>query len=314
MQSPNLQVLVLDECVCSQQGLAELPATLTSLVLSACSGDWHMPYFNRAPPVLHLDPDSTPGLARMAALKCLSVARVASVDAAICAGLTGLAKLVVGTGTLMTAANELGLAVLTRLTKLQHLQLDCGRGDEPAVLIPADAAGLTASSQLTALHLSKGLVPQELYVDMFPDGRKLPHLRELHATMGLLGDWDATVEMVQCCPNLEVLDVSVEGETAGALQFDDWDERRHSFSLLADLKYMTSLLVDLSPAADASSGALAWDGLAVLTGLKQLSIQRAAIEQFAGMLQLTTLQQLTELRCGGDQTTLLSWSWALSTW
>jgi hypothetical protein len=92
------------------------------------------------------------------------------------------------------------------LTKLQHLELPVYGAEQAAVGPAGYVADLTTSSQLTCLNI-EGLLAQQHYRRIFPDGRQLPRLRKLQATMGLLGTTVDVVAMVRCCPNLEQLDV-----------------------------------------------------------------------------------------------------------
>ncbi len=70
-------------------------------------------------------------------------------------------------------------------------------------------AALTASTQLTYLNVAghegvgRAFVLAHQYNDMFPEGREMPHLQGLRATMGLL-DNDSPYLVTKCCPRLQV--------------------------------------------------------------------------------------------------------------
>jgi hypothetical protein len=100
----------------------------------------------------------------------------------------------------------MGLGVLAGLPLL-HLELSQTRGQLAAIPTANEVAALTASSQLTCLVIDQGLVTQ--YPQLFPRGRRLPYLKELRATMGLLGvgHEECAYTVVRCCPSLERLDV-----------------------------------------------------------------------------------------------------------
>jgi hypothetical protein len=51
------------------------------------------------------------------------------------------------------------------------------------------------------------VVQQQHYCEIFRHGLQLPELKELRATMGLLGSGVDALAMVKCCPNLERLDL-----------------------------------------------------------------------------------------------------------
>jgi hypothetical protein len=105
------------------------------------------------------------------------------------------------------------LAPLRGLTQLQHLELPVGTTEYAAADAETDVAALTASSQLTYLNIV-GMVEQQHYSRKFPAGRQLPKLKELRATMGVLGSAEDAEGLVRCCPNLEHLDVGI-GECVG---------------------------------------------------------------------------------------------------
>jgi hypothetical protein len=102
----------------------------------------------------------------------------------------------------------LNLSVLSGLTQLQHLELPQTRKQLAAAPTAEDVAALTASSQLTCLIIDQGLVRQEQYCHMWPEGRRLPKLKEIRATMGLFGTKVDMIRLVDCCPGLNKVDAS----------------------------------------------------------------------------------------------------------
>jgi hypothetical protein len=110
-----------------------------------------------------------------------------------------------------------GLAVLRGMTQLQHLELPQTPAQLAAALTADEVAALTASSHLTSLIISQGLVQQWQYHRMFCTERRLasgrsktlylPHLKELRATMGLLSTAEVASTLVRRCPNLEQLNL-----------------------------------------------------------------------------------------------------------
>lgn len=204
----SLQELRVQGDLDSAEGLATLPVSLTKLILS---GDG-MP---QARPI-QLSIDSTPAIASLTALQWLEVDCAAGFGAALLRDMSSLQHLAVRRTPLLAAAPAAGgggdaagagLAALAELTQLQHLELPQKPDQLAAALTAGDVAALTASSQLTCLIIDQGLVDEDLYRHMFPNGRQLPALKELRATKGLLSTEWATQAMVRCCPNLERLDV-----------------------------------------------------------------------------------------------------------
>ena len=193
-----LQELHLGVGCYTDSGLAALPPCITKLVVG---GD------------VTLAPNSTPAVAQLTALQWLEVNCAAGFSTAVLRSMSSLRHLDVQHTPLLAAAGDgdngdIDLAVLNGLTQLQHLELPIEPlADEAAVGPEADVAALTASSQLTYLNIER-LVAHQHYRKMFAEGRQLPKLKELHATMGVLGTADNAQALVRCCPNLERLEVS----------------------------------------------------------------------------------------------------------
>ena len=203
-----LQELEVDGSTYTANGLAALPASLTKLCVSG---------------TITLAPGSTPAVAQLTALQWLEVTYAAGFSTAVLRSMSSLQHLAVRSASLLPAATgdddnqdseesdeeearEVDLSVLRGLTQLQHLELPVGGAEHAAADPEADVAALTASSQLTCLDIA-GLVEQQHYCSIFPEGRRLPELRELRATMGLLGSSGDAEALTQCCPNLERLEV-----------------------------------------------------------------------------------------------------------
>lgn len=160
---PSLQVLLLQYGECTSRGLAQLPPTLTLLNLN-------MRFCNPGAADVTLSHNSTPGLTKLTALQRLEVNRATAVHPALLGCLHSLQHLSVTGGLLDVAAGEPGLAALSTLTALRHLQLCCDDWGDIAAT-PADCAGLTASSQLTFLSICAdsaappgGLVADQQYI------------------------------------------------------------------------------------------------------------------------------------------------------
>jgi hypothetical protein len=145
---------------------------------------------------------------------------------------------------------------------------------------------------------------------MFPIGKVLSHLQQVHASMDILA-WLYQISM--CCPNVELLHMREAAAGHGALSdFQDYEFARY----LGDLtlfKKLTALELNLSvPGAGRGEDApVVWDALAELTRLRSLGLWGVAWDSVHGVLQLTALQSLTHLQVAardpahswGDRTT-----------
>jgi hypothetical protein len=200
---------------------AALPMSLTKLCmkLERCWSNW-------SAVSLTLAVETTPAIATLTALRWLAVDGVSGFSAALLRDMSSLQHLALGHDTALLAdapaegqAGGLSLSVLSGLTQLQHLELPQTCDELEADPTAADIEALTASSQLTCLIIDGGLVKQGQYRQLcsmtrqLPRGRRrtenrrLPHLKELQATMGLLARARDVSAFVQCCPNLERLDL-----------------------------------------------------------------------------------------------------------
>ena len=258
-------------------------------------------------PNITLSHSSTPGLTKLTALQRLEVEDLNAVHPAVLGGLPKLQHLVVGYSPLRKAAGEPGLVALSTLTALQHLELACDDLDESVAATPADWAALTASIQLTRLYMTPengGLVPGLKYDQVFPQGCRLPQLRQLYATMGLLGNAAAVRALVEGCPALEYLDLSmaVGGEPGDALMSLGPNQGfGHTVQALSGLSKLSALQLQLE---NESWSEDAWRGLAKLTALRSVDVGTVT-SNFVDLVALTSCQQLTYLSAfdavGGDQ-------------
>jgi hypothetical protein len=196
-------------------GLAALPLSLTKLCVSG---------------KVTLAPDSTPAVAQLTALRWLQVTEAAGFSTAVLCSMSSLQHLAVQYSPLLSSATAGGdddgeargvdLTVFSALTQLQHLELLVGDTEHAAADTETNAAGLTASRQLTCLII-EGLVAQQHYQSinqcytckMIRKGRQLPQLKKLRATMGVLGTRRDAEALVGCCPNLEHVDLSTGEHT-----------------------------------------------------------------------------------------------------
>jgi hypothetical protein len=188
-------------------GLAALPLSLTKLCVSG---------------KVTLAPDSTPAVAQLTALRWLQVTEAAGFSTAVLCSMSSLQHLAVQYSPLLSSATAGGdddgeargvdLTVFSALTQLQHLELLVGDTEHAAADTETNAAGLTASRQLTCLII-EGLVEQQHYRKMIRKGRQLPQLKKLRATMGVLGTRRDAEALVGCCPNLEHVDLSTGEHT-----------------------------------------------------------------------------------------------------
>jgi hypothetical protein len=185
----NLQELHLDVGSYTNGGLAALPLSLTKLWVW---GD------------VTLTPHSTPAAAQLTALQWLEVRCAAGLSTAVLRRMRGLQHLKVENTPLLSSAAEgyedngrVDLAALNGLTQLQHLEVRMEFADEAAIGPEADVTALTASSQLTYLNIAR-IVAHQHYSKMFAEGRQLPKLKELRATMSILATVEDARALVRC--------------------------------------------------------------------------------------------------------------------
>lgn len=297
---PCTQELLLQGSVCTADSFKALPDSLTKLQIDST----HL----KEEPDLFLGPSSTPGLTQLSALQWLEVSYAAEFDVDLLDSLRSLQHLAVKHSMLTTADDGPGLAVLSSLTDLRHLELPAGSDQDLVAATAAAVAALTASSQLTFLDLQgrvshedyfklfpETTVPGELFEFILPDVRPVPELRVLRATMGLLCDRAAVNMLVEWCPQLQAIDlsVSIPGEPSADLEPQILYEPEHTVGILRGLKHLTSLQLDLSAQVFPQ---LAWDNLVTLTNLQDLTLKAVPWEFFGGVVSLTSCRQLTQLK------------------
>lgn len=302
-QLPRLQDLLLRRAACSEASFVALPASLTSLQVTCA-------YAQRP----KLSKGSAPGLAKLSALQRLVLAGVHTVRPALLAALPSLRHLEDSSSLLASGADEAGWSVLSRLTKLQHLGLQRAKtGQNPdtaPLLTAADGAALTASTQLTFLDISSAAIREEDFKSMFPAGKLLPHLQQLHASMDLLAGLELHL-FIKCCPNIELLDLREAAAGHGSLADLQDDQVANYFQDLRLLTKLTALEVHLS-VCDAGRGIDApftWDALAGLWRLRSLGLWGVAWDSVHGVLQLTALQGLTHLEVTAADPLMAATSW-----
>ena len=181
------------------------------------------------------------------------------------------------------------LSELPKLQQLTSLVLSCTGLKGLGAPAAAAYSALTASSKLQRLDLSAGSFPAGVLQHVFPEGRQLPHLRELDISdisKHLLTAAEGS-SLVSCCPGLQSLDMrhlQCSTEMLGALQ---------------GLSSLSSLSLQ-PPAGSEEEWEETVEGVSQLTGLRRLELwQQLGIWQLATQglaLQLTQLQQLTYLQ------------------
>lgn len=290
----HLQALLLELCSCTDATFSVLPVSLTQLRVSLPDGD-----LGRC----HLDPSTAPRLTQLTTLQRLQVEYV-TLHLALLAALPQLQYLDVSNARLEATQDGKGLVVLSGLTNLQHLPVDVPAFHAPGPLTATDVAALTASSKLTYLSVSDGLVSQDQYSHLFPKPAAaprwpyLPSLRELHATMGIMADFYAAEQLTQCCRNLEVLSlaIAIEGEAISNSikeHHQNWVDYTLTWDELRFLDKLTMLEFNFGRKP---IGMELWEGLAGLTDLQAVVLHDVAWESLSGMLALTWCTQLTSLK------------------
>lgn len=209
-QLPKLQALLLCGGNCTAASFQVLPATLTQLQVSG--------------PDLQLSPSSSPGLTQLTAMQWLQVKAV-QFDLAVLSSMQRLQHLALDVERLQLPADQPRLAALASLTALQHLALCVN--DALGLSTREDINAMTASSHLTHLEISGGVVAGRQYNRLFDAGRQLPHLRSLHASMGLVSTPFDIGALVDCCANLEALKL-----TPAAADDLDWLEHWGDYPFL----------------------------------------------------------------------------------
>jgi hypothetical protein len=197
----SLQRLVLENT--SADSFAALPKSLTEL---------NMAFTPRG----SLIRSNAAGLSQLTALQSLYLRDVVPLDCALLAGMRNLRSLRLCDCELAAGT----LQLVSRLTSLTCLRVWWG-GMEPVTFTAAEAAALTASSQLAELDLS-GLSGQpQAYASLFPPGRQLQHLILLCVSGDILRDSAAVCLALKCGPNLQSLILLHAKHNGDALLNDD---------------------------------------------------------------------------------------------
>lgn len=186
----------------------------------------------------------------------------------------------------------------------KHLALPDAEEASSELLIAsaADVAALTASSQLTHLSLEPGLLRAAEYAQLFPTGRKLPHLVDLSVGMALLSSCEAMRRMAAACDALETVtfnssilpgeavEQSLPGSGSPAAEVHSWEP----LQLLSNLKWL-----DLDLRGQHVSQK-AWQCLGRVTQLEHLQLGTVVLECLDGLMQLTQLCRLEDFAADVD--------------
>jgi hypothetical protein len=181
------------------------------------------------------------------------------------------------------------LSHLQPMPQLTHLDLQYVTWEAEDRSPPAAAyAVLTASSKLQHLNLAFCTLPAGVWQHMFPTGRQLPQLQYLkvgHIKQpgGSHAPAPEGSRLVSCCPGLQSLYM---------------EDLQYSAERLAPLSGL-SVLHTLRLATDDPTAADGMETVCQLTGLRELHLHAPCMVE--GLpLQLTQLQQLTQLHYKGD--------------
>jgi len=186
------------------------------------------------------------------------------------------------------------MSELACLTSLQHLDLRTwvSAFNSKVELSAADCAAVTASNQLTHLNLSLWqLEPWQCSV-VFPAGRKLPNLQELHVGPSFLHSPAANAALCSCCPNLTSLHVECLDINDTMLDFDSQFEQFVTTSACLEGLEQLNQLQELQLQDMRLKDPGMWDVLSRLTTLTGLTISSVSIPCLPGILQLTALTRL----------------------
>jgi len=229
-------------------------------------------------------------------LQCLSVkGRCASISFAEVAKLLQLRTIILRahqpdvTFVIHSPLSELGC-----LTGLQHLNLSKWMTflNSRVELSAADCAAVTASSQLTHLNLSLWQLAPWQCSAMFPAGRKLPNLLELHVGPSFLHSPAATAAICSCCPILTCLYVECLDMMDTGFEYErSFEECVTTSACLEGLEQLNQLQeLHFQDLRLKDPGM--WDVLSRLTTLTGLTISSVSIPCLPGILQLTALTRL----------------------
>jgi hypothetical protein len=210
---------------------SSLPQSLTRLQLKPyCGPDrWQRP--------TQLSRRTAPGICRLTGLQVLELQDIFPLDSAVLADMSSLQHLSLESVHFLEGESP-PLLVLTKMTALQSLSIrlaNTNRLEFPshapqaascafASMTAAEAAALTGSSQLTALHLgglANKLRPQH-YSSMFPAGKQLSDLLELSVSTDLLSDTAVLQQVASACTSLTSLTLErIAGSGPGSALTDE---------------------------------------------------------------------------------------------
>lgn len=175
--------------------LAHIPTSLSSLHLydaPAMSGD------------------SMPQLQDMTQLQCLCLVRPKSIDPAMLSGLNQLTQLALTDAVISDAAVTAQLlASLQQLTQLKHLGL--ANAVDAWCSAPELYAGITASSQLVSLDLSKCGLHYNAYKHILRADAFMTALTSLATSAPLFNKPEGFQRLLDCCPALQQLTIAGTG-------------------------------------------------------------------------------------------------------
>jgi hypothetical protein len=217
----------------------------------------------------------------------------AMVDASVFQGLTGLRVLDVTVFDVVKDAKVGGAAALLRHTacmqQLQCLMLVKGRFRSATVALrDAEAAAcgaVTASKNLKRFDVSGLSLPRAAWVHLLPPSRRLLQLHSFELCFGGTGAFDCSAlkQLVDCCPAIT------------KLSFQNLLLFKQDVSLAPLLRLQQLSWLECPSVVD---GAASVGVLARLTSLKRLYLRASPGLTEVGLLQLTALTGLQELRVG----------------
>jgi hypothetical protein len=214
------------------------------------------------------------------------------VDASAFQGMTGLRVLELWVGSVVMDASPGGVTALLRhIASMQHLQrLVVGTGKHNT-LVPLEGGGaelcsaVTASPHLTYLVLRGVQLPPAAWVHIFAPGRRLVQLHALDLCFGGTDGFESSAleQLVTCCPAIQTL----SSENMSLFKRDV------SLAPLLQLQQLAQL-----ECPSVVDGAASVDVLARLSCLTSLHLNASPGLTDVGLLQLTVLKGLQELRVG----------------